>query len=252
MKLEIKIQNYDWKKHWTKTCPIITSHKAIMVPLELLDEWKIKYQFHVQRPGHLIVTNVGALHSVINLTSSIAYSNQIYLDCVRKYPYPKFCNCDHRAEERVDLPLYGFFRDRGNMKELSELNTKLTNLVEENCSLKVRNSESEKQIEQLISAVNRLTFNTNRETNSELSSTSSNSRTDENEPMLIDEQLNDMKSEKKYRCKYCPKTFDRNSNLERHINIHLADRPKFTCDKCGEIYVDKRGLIRHIDRKHPN
>lgn len=51
-------------------------------------------------------------------------------------------------------------------------------------------------------------------------------------------------------CKYCPKSFKRNTDLQRHELIHTGERP-FTCSKCFLSFRTKQTLETH-QKTHSN
>ncbi|GMT13125.1 hypothetical protein PFISCL1PPCAC_4422, partial [Pristionchus fissidentatus] len=48
-----------------------------------------------------------------------------------------------------------------------------------------------------------------------------------------------------YKCTHCTQTFQKFSNLERHLPIHSDDRP-FKCDQCEKSFARKSELVKHV------
>lgn len=59
------------------------------------------------------------------------------------------------------------------------------------------------------------------------------------------------KSKKPYKCTYgnCKYTFDRDSNLKKHLFMHSSKR-SFDCENCDKTYKTKSDLVRHSRLKH--
>ena len=49
-----------------------------------------------------------------------------------------------------------------------------------------------------------------------------------------------------FKCNVCDKIVLRRSYLKKHMEIHAADRPSFTCDKCGMSFAMKARLQKHL------
>ena len=58
-----------------------------------------------------------------------------------------------------------------------------------------------------------------------------------------------IEEEKKYVCKLCEKTFERFSNLNAHVTMHLELKP-YICKSCGSKYKLRSLLNDHIRLKH--
>eukprot|EP00111_Clytia_hemisphaerica_P012266 TCONS_00036023-protein len=58
-----------------------------------------------------------------------------------------------------------------------------------------------------------------------------------------------IEEEKKYVCKLCEKTFERFSNLNAHVTMHLELKP-YICKSCGSSYKLRSLLNDHIRIKH--
>lgn len=56
--------------------------------------------------------------------------------------------------------------------------------------------------------------------------------------------------ERKYLCKFCPKTFATAYNLKVHIRIHTGDKP-YTCEKCGVSFAYNSLMKAHNEKYHP-
>ena len=63
------------------------------------------------------------------------------------------------------------------------------------------------------------------------------------------------KVDKKFKCKYCPKSYDYLGSLQRHLNIckkKPAEQPKqkkeFACEFCPKSYGEKSSLDRHLKK----
>ncbi|XP_076366835.1 uncharacterized protein LOC143255285 isoform X2 [Tachypleus tridentatus] len=52
-----------------------------------------------------------------------------------------------------------------------------------------------------------------------------------------------------FRCRYCPKSFDRVFSMQRHERIHTGVKPCY-CKECGRGFSEKRNLRHHIIRFH--
>lgn len=52
-----------------------------------------------------------------------------------------------------------------------------------------------------------------------------------------------------YRCRYCPKMFDRLYSLNRHERVHTGVKPCY-CKECGKGFSEPRNLRHHIIRFH--
>ncbi|XP_077295780.1 uncharacterized protein LOC143918007 [Arctopsyche grandis] len=51
---------------------------------------------------------------------------------------------------------------------------------------------------------------------------------------------------KKYKCKHCSKRYYQSCTLSRHIKaVHLQER-RHVCQKCGNSFFDKSGLVEHM------
>ncbi|OXA53944.1 Zinc finger protein 26 [Folsomia candida] len=53
----------------------------------------------------------------------------------------------------------------------------------------------------------------------------------------------------KYRCSYCGTGCTSKNNLNRHIRTHTREKPE-KCDQCGETFMDRLTLERHVVREH--
>ncbi|CAL4176018.1 unnamed protein product, partial [Meganyctiphanes norvegica] len=51
-------------------------------------------------------------------------------------------------------------------------------------------------------------------------------------------------SKKTYQCCYCDKSFHNSSNLNRHIRLHMGERP-YKCNQCGHAFAQKQHLATH-------
>ena len=60
----------------------------------------------------------------------------------------------------------------------------------------------------------------------------------------------DKTEEVSHKCEYCPKTFPRRCALKRHYKHHSKMRD-FACLKCGKAFADKRNLVIHTQKHHP-
>lgn len=70
-----------------------------------LDKHNIKYKIVIQKPGDLIVTNVGCHHMVANLAPSIAYALNFSTPCILDYDFPPECSCVKRVRPIVSIDL---------------------------------------------------------------------------------------------------------------------------------------------------
>ncbi|XP_059607702.1 zinc finger protein OZF-like [Phlebotomus argentipes] len=52
-------------------------------------------------------------------------------------------------------------------------------------------------------------------------------------------------NKKAFSCSHCDKSFPRNYNLLRHLEIHKKDRPLLSCKVCGAKHVQAYSLKRH-------
>lgn len=55
--------------------------------------------------------------------------------------------------------------------------------------------------------------------------------------------------EKSFKCKKCPKSFQQNYLLSKHINVIHSDFI-FQCNKCTSTFKSKQSLQRHYRMKH--
>ncbi|CAG9768083.1 unnamed protein product [Ceutorhynchus assimilis] len=59
------------------------------------------------------------------------------------------------------------------------------------------------------------------------------------------------KLEKKYLCSYCPKKFDFNNKLQRHLLTHTGEKP-YKCDFCVKKFSDTYYRKSHMKKEHAN
>ena len=57
--------------------------------------------------------------------------------------------------------------------------------------------------------------------------------------------------EKRYKCPICPRVFERQYSVQRHIALHKGDK-KYKCDECNARYSLRFNLNRHKRRVHNN
>ena len=53
----------------------------------------------------------------------------------------------------------------------------------------------------------------------------------------------------RFKCSICPRIFDRQYSLQRHVALHKGDK-RFKCDECSARYSLKFNLNRHKRRTH--
>ena len=67
--------------------------------------------------------------------------------------------------------------------------------------------------------------------------------------------LSDEKKERMYKCSECPRSFDYEKNLERHLNKHKEgtlkpqddqQQKEFICEQCGKIYGNYKSWFYHV------
>ena len=51
-------------------------------------------------------------------------------------------------------------------------------------------------------------------------------------------------------CNQCDKSFTKMSNFKRHLKHHSKSK-EYSCFNCGKTFADKRNLIIHTNRLHP-
>ena len=49
-------------------------------------------------------------------------------------------------------------------------------------------------------------------------------------------------------CRYCPKRFMYQKDLDLHMNSHIKE--SFRCVNCGQTYPSRKQLLEHMDREH--
>ena len=48
----------------------------------------------------------------------------------------------------------------------------------------------------------------------------------------------------KFKCQYCPKSFEKEKGLKQHYHVHSTNKP-FQCQVCGRSYTELTSLSRH-------
>lgn len=66
-----------------------------------LDKHYIDYTLVIQKPGDLIITNVGCHHMVANLSPTIAYAINISVPYIMEYDDPPVCDCNEKRDKAV-------------------------------------------------------------------------------------------------------------------------------------------------------
>merc|ERR1719330_439977 len=62
--------------------------------------------------------------------------------------------------------------------------------------------------------------------------------------ILFQEHLSKHDEDKAYKCDVCPKQFNHQSDLRRHMCLHTGEKP-FICAFCGKGFIRKDRKVKH-------
>ena len=163
---------------------------------------------------------------VINLSPTVAYAVNVFMDYVVEFDPPHICKCAHRISLQLVIENYRDFREAA-----------LKDIVAE---AQFREEEKRKEIESFQKQEEFL--------KTEILKLENAAKEREREIELYKEGEKKEDLIKNHSCDVCFQTFSKRANLDRHRKTHSEE--SFPCEFCSKHFTRSDIRKRHIRTKH--